>query len=233
MNRKNKILISLTCTFVLIELQLSYLIQTTYPPNTYQYLSVILAGLFCILFAEKSKFYIFTQIALIFTVFADYFLVHLGSSDKLVAMLCFSVTQIAYFLRIFFEDENIKRRKIHLILRASLCLTVIACTFVVLGKKTDSLVLVSMFYYTNLLLNIIFALINPKKSWIFVLGLICFIICDTFIGLANMMAYIDLSNYPFLHKLLNPGFDPAWAFYVPSQTLLAISLLPNKIKKRV
>ena len=103
----------------------------------------------------------------------------------------------------------------------------------VLGENTDALALVSMFYYANLILNIVFAFFNFKKSWVLIFGLICFLICDTFIGVSNMVAYINLENNPFLYTLLNPGFNAAWAFYVPSQTLLAISLLPEKTKKRV
>jgi hypothetical protein len=148
-------------------------------------------------------------------------------------MICFSVTQITYFLRIYFEDENQTRKKVHLVLRASLSLIILISTCLVLGKQTDVLALVSIFYYVNLVLNIVFSFFNFKNSWIFTIGLICFVICDTFIGLANIGPYIDLHNNPFLLKLLNPGFNVAWAFYVPSQTLLAISLLPNKLKKRV
>lgn len=233
MNRKNTILLTLSCIFVLTELHLSNLIQTTSPPNKIQYLSVILACLFCILFAEKTKSYAFTQLALVFTVFADFFLVYLNNSNRLLAMLCFSVTQIAYFLRIYFEEENKTLKKVHLFLRATLSLIILIATYIVLGENTDALSLVSMFYYVNLVLNIVFSFLNFKNSWIFTLGLICFVICDTFIGLANIGAYIDLNNNPFLLKLLHPGFNAAWAFYVPSQMLLAISLLPNKIKKRV
>ena len=233
MNRKNTILLTLSCIFVLVEMHLCNLIQTTSPPNAIQYLSVILACLFCILFAEKTKSYAFTQLALVFTVFADFFLVYLERPNKLFAMICFSVTQIAYFLRIYFEEENKTLKKVHLILRVALSLIILIATSFVLGENTDALALVSMFYYVNLMLNIAFSFFNFKKSWIFTLGLICFILCDTFIGLASLGAYVDLSNNQFLLKLLNPGFNVAWAFYVPSQTLLAISLLPDKIKKRV
>ena len=231
MNRKNTILLSLSCIFVVVELHLSNLIQTTSPPNTIQYLSVILACLFCILFAEKTISYAFTQAGLLFTVLADFFLVYLENPNKLLAMLCFSVTQIAYFLRIYFEEESKILKKVHLILRASLSLLIIVSTVMVLGENTDALALVSMFYYVNLILNIVFAFFNFKKSWVLIFGLICFLICDTFIGVSNMVAYINLENNPFLYTLLNPGFNAAWAFSVPSQMLLAISLLPNKLKR--
>lgn len=233
MSKKNKIPTFLSCAFILVEMQLSYLIQTTTSPNKIQYFSVVLACLFCVIFAKKSKSYAFTQLALIFTVFADFFLVLPYYTNKPMAMICFSVTQIAYFLRIYFEDANKTRRKVHLILRASLSLIIIIATCVVLGKQTDALSLISMFYYTNLVLNIAFALIDFKKSWIFALGLVCFVICDTLIGFANIGPYINVENNQFIQKLLHPGFDIAWAFYVPSQMLLAISLLPSKLKKRV
>jgi hypothetical protein len=177
MNKNNKLILTFSCIFILIELQLSYLIQTTSPPNKIQYLSVILACIFCLVFVEKSKSYLFTQIALIFTVFADFFLVYLNNSNRLFAMICFSVTQITYFLRIYFEDENQTRKKVHLVLRASLSLIILISTCLVLGKHTDALALVSIFYYVNLVLNIVFSFFNFKNSWIFMLGLICFVIC--------------------------------------------------------
>ena len=44
--------------------------------------------------------------------------------------------------------------------------------------------------------------------------------------------YIAIPKESFLWTLLHPGFDLAWAFYVPSQTLIALSLLPDRIKKK-
>lgn len=231
---KNKnILFSLSIAFLIVEIQLSYLIQTKQSEFNYSYFAIVLACAFCFLFAEKSKSYLFTQIALLCTVGADYFLVFTNEKDQLAGMIFFCGTQIAYFLRIFFEEENPKARKIHLITRVSVSVVVLAATCIVLGAKTDPLALVSMFYYTNLILNIIFAFIHFKSSYLLAIGLVCFVICDTFIGFANIGPYMSISESSIIYKLLNADFDIAWAFYVPSQALLSISLLNKEIKKRV
>lgn len=233
MTKNNKLFFSLIGIFLFIEIILGVFIQIIPSPHKLQYLSVALACIFCFLFVEKSKSYLFTQIALLCTVGADFFLIIVSPINQLVGMIFFSGTQIAYFLRIYFEQNNKKTRKIHLIARVIAIIITIAATFLVLGAKTDALALVSMFYYANLILNIVFAFANFKNSKILAIGLVCFAICDTFIGFANMGPYMGISENSLIYKLLNLNVDLSWLFYVPSQTLLAISLLPNKLKKRV
>lgn len=235
MLKNKKIIIPACILFICIEAVLGYLIQKGSHELVYarQYFSVILAALFCLLSAEKSKSYIFTQLALFATVGADYFLVHLKAQDKLSGMLCFAIVQIFYFLRLISEDENKKRRTVHIILRASLSLVAICITLLVLNKKADALAIVSVFYYANLILNTVFAFISYKRSPLLAIGLLCFLLCDTVIGFENIGPYLQIPADSFIHKLLNPGFDPAWAFYVPSQALLSMSILLQRLKKRV
>lgn len=233
MTKKHKILISFSVVFLTIEVILGYFIQTVFPPDALQYSAVVLACVFCFSFAEKSTSYLFTQIALICTVCADFFLVCLQDMNQLAGMVFFSGTQIAYFLRIYFEEKNKKTRQIHFILRSCASVIVLMATSIVLGKNTDALALVSMFYYTNLIFNIVFSFLNFKTSNLLAIGLVCFAVCDTIIGMVSLGAYMDVSKNSLIRALLNSKIDIAWLFYVPSQTLLAISLLPNKFKKRV
>ncbi len=232
---RNKHVIVPACTlFILFEIWFSYQIQTVAPNLicSYQYSSVVLACIFGILFFELSLKYAFTQIALVFTVLADYFLVYLDEIDQLNGMICFSFVQIAYFARIMLEDENKKRRKIHIYVRTALSAVAMVFTFAVLQDKADALAVVSVFYYANLVLNLIFAFINFKKIYLMAFGFVFFILCDTVIGLACIGPYITIPEGSFIHILLHPGFDPAWAFYVPSYTLLSISLLPNRLQEQ-
>ena len=235
MLKNKKIIIPACILFVCVQAVLGYLIQRGEGSliTTRQYISVVLAALFCFLSVEKSKTYIFTQIALLATVGADYFLVHIPQRDQLNGMICFSIVQIFYFLRLIYEDDNKKRRTVHLILRASLSLVAICITLLVLKESADAVAVISVFYFANLILNTVFAFINFKRSPILALGLICFLLCDAVIGLANIGPYMQLPSDSFIHKLLNPGFDPAWAFYVPSQALLSMSILLQRLKKRV
>lgn len=230
-NNKKIFFISLCAMFFIAEAILGYYVQVSGGAKVlmFQYTSVALACAFCLIFAEKSYAYVFTQLGLIFTLGADYFLVHLQPQNKLGGMIFFSFAQIAYFVKIYLDDENKLRKRVHLILRAVLSTVAVIATFSVLGQNADLVAVVSVFYYANLILNLVFSFILFKKAPFMAIGFLCFILCDTVIGLVNMKPYLPLPDGSFVHKILNPGFDPAWAFYVPSQALLATSLIHKKI----
>lgn len=232
MIRNKRLLIAFTVLFLTVEAILGVLLQTSQDvfPINLRYTAVIFACLFCVFLAERSKSYIFTQIALICTVGADYFLVYAEERQQLPAMIFFSVTQIAYFLRLYFEDGSKTRKKWHLILRSALSVAIIVITWAVLGDSTDAVALVSMFYYANLFLNIVFAFIQFEKPGLFAIGLLLFILCDTVIGFSLIDTYLPVAKDSFIYRVIYPGFDLAWAFYLPSQALLAVSLFPKRIK---
>ena len=233
MIRNKKLIFSLTAGFLAVMTLLGVLLQTAQDVISVnlRYTAVIVACLFFVLFAERTLSFAFTLAALIFTLAADYFLVYLPEIKQLPAMICFSLVQLAYFARLFCEDENRRRRTCHAILHAVLSLLAIVLTLLVLGESCDAVALVSMFYYANLILNVIFACGTFFKNPIFALGLLLFLCCDTVIGLIFVKHYLPIASDSFLYKILYPGFDLAWAFYVPSQALLAISLLPNFSKR--
>ena len=233
MLKNKRLLLILSCLFVSAEITLGILIQTTDVGVRYvSYSSILLACTFCVLFFERAWGYAFTQLGLFCTVCADYFLVLTEPRRQLPAMLFFTVTQLAYFARLYTSDHDAKRRKCHLFVRICTSLSAIAATLIVLGDKTDAVALVSMFYYANLLINIVFAFLQPGITRLFAIGLLLFVLCDTLIGLSCLDAYLAIPKDSFLWTLLHPGFDLAWAFYVPSQTLIALSLLPDRLKKQ-
>lgn len=233
MIKSKKILLVLSVAFLCIMAVLGILLQTIQGsvPVNLRYTAVVFACLFCLLFAEKGSSYLLTQLALIFTAGADYFLVYRTDMLQLPAMLCFSVVQAAYFLRLYLEDENRTRRGVHVILRAVLSVVAVCVTVAVLGKNCDAVALVSVFYYANLILNAAFAFASFCKNPIFAIGLALFILCDTVIGLSMIDAYLPVAKDSLFYRILSPGFDLAWTFYLPSQALLAVSLLPNRWKR--
>ena len=85
-----------------------------------------------------------------------------------------------------------------------------------------------MFYYANLILNIVFAFLGGRGLRLMAVGLVFFALCDTVIGLIVMKAYLPIPPDAFLYRILYPGFNLAWVFYVPSQALLALSLWQRK-----
>lgn len=216
--------------FFFAEAVLSYLLQTVSDgtqTRLFSYAAVVLACLFCAVFASRTAAYALTQAALLCTVGADWFLVMCEPRAQLPAMLFFSGTQLCYFFRLLLQDASRRGRRVHIVLRVFISLAAILLTLLVLRERADAVALVSMFYYANLLLNIVFAFLETGISF-FSVGLLLFALCDTLIGLSCIDPYLQLPEDSFVQTLLHPGFDPAWAFYIPSQALLAASLFRAK-----
>ncbi|MBQ4065399.1 MAG: hypothetical protein IJD10_04805 [Clostridia bacterium] len=231
--RNKKLLILSTAFFGAVEALLGMFLQVAEgrAVSLYSYAAVVLACLFCGVFVEWSAGYGLTQTALLFTVFADYYLVLSFPREQLPAMLCFSVTQLAYFGRIYLADDKAGRKRWHLVSRLLLSVAALSVTAVVLGKRTDAVALISMFYYANLILNIVFAFADFRKQPLLALGLLLFLGCDTVVGLSCLEAYFAIPRDSLLYDVIHPGFDLAWAFYVPSQALLAVNLLPDRLRR--
>lgn len=224
--QNNKSIKLYTIIFIVVELILGLLVQLTSGNlNTIvSFAAVVLACCYPLLFMKKEYGYIFTQVGLIATVFADLFLVVIEPMYQIPAMCFFSITQICYCLRILLH-QNDKQKKLHLLIRGISVIVVLLITVIVLKDKTDFLSLISMFYYTNLIINIVFAFTQMNKSLLLPIGLVLFACCDALIGLDILnSAYMDLSNNKLLYFLCNPGFNLAWVFYVPSQLLIALSV---------
>lgn len=214
-------------TFLIFEVVLAILVQTTSGiANTFvSYSAVILACLFMITSFSKTSSYIFTQLGLIFTIFADFFLVVFDPIRQLPAMIFFSGTQIFYFLRLYLSENNKQKRKIHLLLRITITLLAIILTFIVLKDEADAVSVISMFYYANLLTNIVASFMQLKENKLFLIGLILFIMCDTVIGINELIStYLNSENTSQVTNGIFGKYNVPWLFYVPSQTLIALSL---------
>lgn len=230
-NSKKKILIT-TASFILLESVLSALVQLTNGPfNVFvSFTAIVSACLFAIIFFEKTTDAFLMCIALICTVCADFFLVVTEPRHQLVAMIFFSVTQICYFLRLYMRQT--KRKLHHAAVRIILIAAAVIISLLILGERVDALSLVSIFYFVNLVVNVVIAFIQKEKSTFFAIGLMLFSLCDISIGLSVMdKSYIPLPKGSILSKLANPGFNLAWIFYVPAQTLIAMSIAEEKIKQ--
>ena len=232
MIKNKRLLICAVSAFAMAEAAFGILLHTSSGDLTrwFSFASIVLACLFCTIFAERSWAYLLTQIALVCTVCADYFLIITPVRQQLPAMIFFSVTQLSYFMRLYLYDENKLRRTWHIYVRAAVSALAIILTFAVLGDSVDAVAVISMFYYANLITNIVFAFAEFKKNSIFAIGLLLFACCDALIGLAFLDGYLAIPADSIIYKIIHPGFDLAWAFYLPSQALLSISLLPKRWK---
>lgn len=185
------------------------------------FLSILLAGfgrfpaiVLCFLFALLQKPKSLITAALFFTVLADLCLVVFDPVQRLWGMVFFSAVQILYAI-------YLHRGRVLLSIRLILIVAAEMITILVLRKDTDALALVSLFYYANLIMNLICAFMaNHKRMGI---AFILFLLCDTVIGLQVMGAlYLPIAEGSLLHAILSPGFDLAWFFYLPSQVLLSL-----------
>ena len=149
---------------------------------------------------------------------------------QLPAMIFFLGAQILYAARLYLIAGKTERR-VQLILRVALCAVIVGVTLVVLAKNTDALAIVSMLYYAQLILNVAFAFVKFHSRAMLAVGFLLFLLCDTVIGLDLINGYLPISPDALLYKIIRPGFNLAWVFYLPSQVVLSLSLLPKKLKK--
>lgn len=234
LNKKQIILYSLSALFIVAEVILGVLVQTADScVSEISYTAIVLVFLFSLILFDKSATWVLTATALLFTVLADYFLVLLGAGEKLLAMCFFSVTQICYFLRIYLAHKTKISQVTHLILRLTVILIAVIATFSVLKESTDALSIVSIIYYANLILNVIFAFGQVRISPLFAIGLLLFAFCDAFVGLSVLEdLYMDVGISSVISRINPLGLNLAWVFYVPSQTLIALSLLKGALTER-
>ena len=228
--RERKILTLPVVLFFLVEVILGVAIQ--FAPGEIEYLicysSIVLAALFALFTFAKNKCGTLTLLGLIFTICADYFLVLMQDGDKLVAMYFFSCVQICYFLRVFIENSGGRVRKNHLIFRAELLFIAFVLTLAVLGEDADALSIISLLYYANLLTNIVFAFRNFKIAPTFAIGLLLFAFCDLLVGFTMLDLYLPVTESSIVYKLTHCDLNLIWVFYVPSQTLIALSSRTTK-----
>lgn len=227
---RNKILLPSVFLFVAAEYVFAILAQTAKDAvwNISSFSSIVLVTLFFALFFEKSYDYLFTQLALVFTVAADYFLVLNDAEQKLPAMVCFTLVQLFYLVRIHVNLSGKRARLVHLATRCSAGVLAIALTLLVLGNGADALAVISVFYYSMLITNIIFAFMLRPACPVFAIGLLLFLGCDTFVGLGMIDEYLPVAEGSVLYYLAHPPINMAWLFYTPSQTLLGLSLLGKR-----
>ncbi len=222
MIKSNKV--KITASAIFLTLQFSFWLAVVITGGQY-FISVLISCAFACLAFSKTKSYFFIQSRLIFTVIADVFLVLCDPIIQLPAMVSFSITQICYFLKLYFETNNKIEKYVHIAVRSVAVFVVIIATFAVLKEKTDALSIVSMFYYANLFVNIVFAFIHVRKSSTFAIALLLFILCDTAVGFKELSnGYLSGGIIDVVNNVLS-GANWAWIFYVPSQALISFSLI--------
>ena len=234
LNTKKTYLVA-TTLFVVAQIILSVFIQKT-GDVTYGVLtvsSVALCFLFVLIGHDKSFVSKVTVFAFAFTLVADFFLSKLVDFEgtQLIAMCVFCLVQGCYFIRVFHYQSRLQRLT-HLIVKVLATIVSLVLTIVVLGDKTNALALIAVFYFSQLIVNIVYAFIQIKLSILLPIGLLLFMLCDIFVGLFVLGTIMPIPDGSIIHQINNIGVNLAWVFYVPSQTLLALSVKGKLILSR-
>ena len=198
----------ITLPFLLLELGLYAAILLA---GRGHYPAIVLCFMFALVQTPKSLI----TAGLFCTVLADLCLVVMDPIQRLWGMVFFLGAQILYAIRL-------SRGKTLLYLRLGLILMAETATVLVLGKNTDALALVSLCYYANLIMNIVCAFTRLRENKWMPVALVLFLLCDTVIGLQVMGGLYLPIDGSILNRILYPGFDLAWLFYLPSQVLIAL-----------
>jgi hypothetical protein len=239
--------------FVAAEALIFYLIHIKHLSTdiSLHYLSIQIAALFALMFltervalsAVEGKSIksalcpndgILIFLAMLFTLGADYHLVASEEINRMAGMIFFIGTQVCIFLHLFLRESDEKLRKIHLSVRLSLIALLVLASFIVLGNSADALAIVSLIYYANLLTSMIFAPREKSGGKLLCMGLVFFALCDINVGLVVLHdLYGGFEEGSFLYLLTHSGVDLAWIFYIPSQTIIPLTLLVREKSQKM
>lgn len=157
--------------------------------------------------------------ALFFTAISDLFILVLDKYYE-IGLVTFIIVQSLYLYRIY--CDRLKKIYITLCVRLAVILALII-TFAALGML-NVLVAECAIYITMLVANVSDSFIICRKgvkNLIFALGLLLFLGCDVCVGLHNFGAVLDVALPVWLIEFVSVAI---WAFYLPSQVLITLSV---------
>ena len=214
-NNLNRMIMAL---FVVLETVLYYLILTS--GGKMLIWSEFGAIVLCFLFALLSFKAPLVIAGLALTVCADYCLVVCDPIQQLWGMAFFLAAQTFYAVKLHGQGLH----KGFLVVRLGLSVAAVAVSLLVLGENVDTLAVLSVCYYVNLIMNMVCAFVRFRDNRLMAIGFLFFILCDTVIGLQVAAGgYLPIPEGSFIHKIIFSGFHLSWFFYLPSQVLLALS----------
>ncbi len=224
-----KTYLAITISFIAIEFILLMLILFA-PNSAYScYAAIVLVLIYSLLFKPENKKIILTQIALAFTLLSDTFLVGIFPTIQWLSMSSFFIVQSLYFARLLLNVQSKKYIYLNLALRIALIAISLLVGYLVLKDKFDYVSGISLAYFVSLIHNIVLACTMFKKSPMFAIGLILFILCDIVVGFNSAIGvYISVPETSIIYKIAFAPFNLAWTFYVPSQTLISLSIKDEK-----
>ena len=186
--------------------------------------AIILVLLYSLLFKNKNISVLLMQLAFVFTLASDTFLVGVAPKIQWLAMTTFFIAQSLYFAKMLLSIKAKKYVADNIAIRAILIGCAVLLGWLVLKEKLDYVAAISLMYFASLIHNVILAFVLFKKSPLMALGMLLFLCCDIVVGLNSAIGvYISVPETSILYKIAFAPFNLAWTFYLPSQTMLALS----------
>lgn len=196
--------------------------------GVFHFLSIVFCFGFVLIKKPSREGIIWIRIAFLFTVAADFFLTLL-SQNQILGTGLFACAQLAY--AIFLYDAENKNAWPFLAIRLFIISASLLLGYFVLRENLDLLAIISLFYFSNLLINMIHALFQIKRNPLFFIGLCLFICCDILVGLSNGENYLHYTRDSIWGFFVYFPFNLTWMFYLPSQVLIALSSVSIKKMK--
>lgn len=186
-----------------------------------KYCSILLCFFFGFIFG-KTKDRILVVSALGLTAAADAFLLVLDTNYT-AGILCFCGVQMLYYCRL------LRAGGFAFLPFLPIRFLLTGCMFVFLGilHIWNLLTAAGVFYFTQLLFNAAESLALRHISLpyrLFSAGLILFLCCDLCVGLSNLPT---AAPFTVPEPVLSFAQNGMWLFYLPSQVLITLSILPD------
>lgn len=196
--------------------------------NSIYYALVISCFLTSLVFLRKDAHALLQCGALLFTCLADNCLI-LGNGTRLAGMWFFLTVQLFYAARTLLLATSKTERIINASIRVCLSTFMPLIAYMVLGDGAELLFIISLIYYVNLLVSIVFSFLHFRGNELLAIGLTLFACCDLFIGLNEVIKIFSIPKDSLFYQFVHPPFAIEASFYCPSQVLLSLSTQKNSI----
>ena len=207
--------------------------------NWIKFSVIILCFCYVLFYAKSSDKSIFflpsiMKLAMLFTVISDLFLLILD--HYFFGVITFIVVQQLYAVRIILAEAERRANMSSYLLGQFLTrimiqsiITGIICMLLMrYDIKLEPLLVVSTIYFISILMNVLFAVratarnLEDKNMLFFTIGMGLFLLCDINVGLFNLTGFISLPKVIDQH-IYSLSSILMWAFYAPSQAMIALS----------
>ncbi|NLL73277.1 MAG: hypothetical protein GX237_07095 [Clostridiales bacterium] len=206
--------------------------------NYIKFTVVVLCFLYVLFAKGSSRQQKLLSYAMVFTVVSDVFL--LLTNYYLYGLVTFILVQQLYGIRI---TELIGRRASgggtfngkkkpldKFLVRIVVCVVITITLIIILwkfGVPVDGLLLASVFYFISIIINVARCIklsidfSAEKDIRYFSIGMLLFLLCDINVGLFNLSSFISMGS--IYKNVYNISSVLMWAFYAPSQVMIALS----------